>query len=147
MRVISSPLHLMETSFKTWPIFRTRKRTLKNCYTNKFCHNIVTTQQIPNNTKEKMITFAKYSMSQVIKSNVAPVSDSIVYQFDLGRSSPVLIQVYYCSFHLWLAATSPWYYSASVHQYFHANLLVVTATYKTLGKTSKTQSYILRICQ
>ena len=47
-----------------------------------------------------MITFAWYSMSQVIKSNVAPVSDSIVYQFDLGRLASVLIQVYYCSFHL-----------------------------------------------
>ena len=47
-----------------------------------------------------MITFAWYSMSQVIKSNVAPVSGSMVYQFDLGRLASVLIQVYYCSFHL-----------------------------------------------
>ena len=47
-----------------------------------------------------MITYAWYSMSQVIKSNVAPVSDSVVYQFDLGRSAFVPIQVYSCSFHL-----------------------------------------------
>ena len=47
-----------------------------------------------------MITFAWYSMSQVIKSNVAPVSGSMVYQFDLDRLASVLIQVYSCSFHL-----------------------------------------------
>ena len=54
-----------------------------------------------------MITFAWYAMSQVIKSNVAPVSGSMVYQFDLGRLASVLIQVYYCSFHLCLAAAGP----------------------------------------